>query len=747
MSEPGPYTEAAETYWAAGWRGIIPIPYRRKKYPPEGWTGHGGAWPSFADVYDWAQNPDPDTGGGNIALRLPHDIIGVDVDDYGDKIGGGDLEHLERQWGALPDTWRSTSRNDGTSGIRLYHVPEGLAWPGELSGSIEIIQYCHRYAVVWPSIHPEGRTYRWIAPGGAISTVVPAVDDIPELPDAWLAGVTGGEMVETVTKATLDLNQVQAWLIGRRPFGMCRRMQGAVDTMLGDLAASGSAHPTLRRLMRLARAAEQGHPGVLDAITAVNAAFMRAATNPARAGEVRTRRAAQAEWERSLTGAVNRIIGNPSVSTTVRTDPCDDPFADLIAAPNPSSAITTTAATVGSLAVQVEHNTADDTAAAADDGDTADADDRLEAEIARRHEEAKLLAQEIAYQRARRAAKHALDEEDAAAAFREPPWRPTLTAELAIPDEPVVYTVDEVMPTGANVLLTAQYKTGKTTLVNDLARSLADGHPFLDRFTINTPPGRVGIFNYEVDARQYRRWLRELNITNTDLITPLNLRGYRLPLISQWVEDWLVRWLSDHEIGVWIVDPFARAFVGSGQSENDNTEVGRFLDTLDVIKGRAGVSDLIMPTHTGRGEMEEGQERARGATRLDDWADVRWLLTKDEHDARYFRATGRDVEFNESQIVFNEQTRRLSLHGGNRQQGKRSRVGSAILAVIEQQPGVGSRQLRAAVREALGACSHEAFTEAVELLEETGRVRVEEGSGRRPTRHYLSRVSDLVEGS
>jgi hypothetical protein len=76
---------------------------------------------------------------------------------------------------------------------------------------------------------------------------------------------------------------------------------------------------------------------------------------------------------------------------------------------------------------------------------------------------------------------------------------------------------------------------------------------------------------------------------------------------------------------------------GSGD-ENSNSDVGVFLDQLDIIKERAGVSNLILPVHTGRAQ-EQGIDRARGATRLDDWADVRWLLKKTE-DGRFFQLTG-----------------------------------------------------------------------------------------------------------
>jgi hypothetical protein len=221
---------------------------------------------------------------------------------------------------------------------------------------------------------------------------------------------------------------------------------------------------------------------------------------------------------------------------------------------------------------------------------------------------------------------------------------------------------------------------------------LVDDEPFLGRFPIGNFDGRVAIFNYEVDERQFRRWMRDLNIVNQDRVTVLNLRGYRLPPIHPHTEEWIVKWLVDHEVAVWLVDPFARAFVGCGE-ENSNSDVGVFLDALDVIKEQAGVGELILPTHTGRGEQAIGLERARGATRLDDWADVRWLLTTDDQQRRFFRATGRDVEAEEEMLGFDPSTRRLSLGGWDRQGMRQRDLTNELVAYVRDNPGLGTNEI------------------------------------------------------
>lgn len=182
-----PFADAVEEYNARGWLGTIPLPYRRKSNPPAGFTGHDGRVPTAADIARWANDPTPH----NVALRLPGDIIGIDVDDgYGDKVGAGQLADVEAEHGTLPATWCSTSRGDdngpGLSRILYFRVPNGTRMRGSIAGSIEVIQRHHRFAVAPPSIRPEGGRYRWYDPAGEPSDTPPHADEIPALPWAWI---------------------------------------------------------------------------------------------------------------------------------------------------------------------------------------------------------------------------------------------------------------------------------------------------------------------------------------------------------------------------------------------------------------------------------------------------------------------------------------------------------------------------------------------------------------------------------
>jgi len=57
-----------------------------------------------------------------------------------------------------------------------------------------------------------------------------------------------------------------------------------------------------------------------------------------------------------------------------------------------------------------------------------------------------------------------------------------LTEFLAVPDTDAQYRISERLPTAGCALLTAQCKAGKTSMVDNLVKALADSRLFLNQF-------------------------------------------------------------------------------------------------------------------------------------------------------------------------------------------------------------------------------------------------------------------------
>lgn len=329
MTEPtSPYALAADLYWKAGWHGILPLPTQAKKNPPSGYTGSGGKYPSYPDISVWID----DSGSGNIALRMPPNVIGLDVDAYGDKDGARTITLAQSMHGNLPATWRTTSRDDGISGIRFYRVPEGLAWPGEIGHGTEIIQRTHRYALVWPSLHPEGRTYRWIDPDGVVSTHIPDPDDLPALPDTWVEAYTGGIQAVEMQRNSLRYDEAMAW-VAAQPLALaapCTRMLKVIDKAIHDIG-DGSAHnPARDSSLRIIRLTDEKHYGGITALVAARQAFMKDATDPNRVLLGKNRRTdseAAYEWGELVASAVGLVTANP---TGMATCDCEGQLTDVV---------------------------------------------------------------------------------------------------------------------------------------------------------------------------------------------------------------------------------------------------------------------------------------------------------------------------------------------------------------------------------------------------------------------------------
>lgn len=358
MTNPGPYAVAADLYWSAGFRGVLPLPARAKKFPPKAYTGSAGIDPSYPDVRAWADGKE---GAGNIALRLPLDVIGIDVDAYDDKTGAETLAAAETAHGKLPPTWRTTSRDDGVSGIRLYRVPPGMAWE-QIGPGIETIQRGHRYAVVWPSIHPEGRTYRWIDPSGVVSTVIPDLDELPSLPQTWIAAYVKGEAAD-VPRNTMPATSAATWLTALPGANAdpCRRMAEAASADAVALSqAAGSAHDAACQATgRFVRLAAEGHPGVLRVMGSVHKAFVDNTTNPRRKGTVRSRLEAESEWRDLIVSAVNLVSADMPPAPSCD---CDGALTALIVSDPTRPATQDFASTMtdGTAALAAQPDPADD---------------------------------------------------------------------------------------------------------------------------------------------------------------------------------------------------------------------------------------------------------------------------------------------------------------------------------------------------------------------------------------------------
>jgi AAA domain-containing protein/bifunctional DNA primase/polymerase-like protein len=250
-----------------------------------------------------------------------------------------------------------------------------------------------------------------------------------------------------------------------------------------------------------------------------------------------------------------------------------------------------------------------------------------------------------------------------------------------IPDdeEGVTWRIEDLWQQGQTVLLTAQYKAGKTTMVINAIRSLVDGKPFLGQFVTTAATRGVYVVNAEMTGRQFRRWLREAGIENRDRVFAMHVREAGTAagdILDATSRELLIEELREADAQVLILDPLNPLLSAAGVDENASTEVARWFNALTDVVERSPVEDVLLVHHFGH----QG-ERGRGSSKFMDAPDAIWTYTKgtpkgrhavpDDDDLlgeietaaepRYLAAIGRDVELSKSRVDYDAVTRMLTM--------------------------------------------------------------------------------------
>jgi len=342
-----PFIHSIKAYLANGFQGTIPLPPGKKHPPPEGHTGAKGKYPDIATIKAWCDQAGENyVDNANIGLRLGEvdienrelpityaghivtgwELIGIDVDTYKKKNGYEELLQLQKQYGVLPATVRSSSRWDHgtTSYIALFLVPKGYRYIGKAADCIDIIQKRHRYMVSWPSVNPDAHFSRYSWLGADDSPIdVPNVAYIPILPEAWWAYLTNNgqpESEDPISDMTGDELVNWAAEVWRNSDGdMCRHMAQAVTRHIELMSDAEDHHPHMTAAhWQILKLGSEGHRGWITGMIAYND-FWKKAAERGRNGAVDPE-----EINRSVRGALGKIEPHFGV---LNDDPCDSKLA------------------------------------------------------------------------------------------------------------------------------------------------------------------------------------------------------------------------------------------------------------------------------------------------------------------------------------------------------------------------------------------------------------------------------------
>lgn len=213
---------------------------------------------------------------------------------------------------------------------------------------------------------------------------------------------------------------------------------------------------------------------------------------------------------------------------------------------------------------------------------------------------------------------------------------------------------------GGSVVLTGPRKAGKTSLVLDLVRCLADGMEFLNRYPVDRPDGGVFIMDYESTRQMAKKWYSEAGIMHPERVFLKLLRGQPNPYSTEQGREDLIAEIRATKATVLIADPLSVLLEDLREDEQDNAATRHGLDDLRRLAQQAGINEVIVIAHTGK----DGSRGARGASSIEDWPDAIWRLDVEEVDGqrvRWFQAFGRDVLVEERMLTYDHASRSTTI--------------------------------------------------------------------------------------
>lgn len=459
---------------------------------------------------------------------------------------------------------------------------------------------------------------------------------------------------------------------------MSQRVAFKLGQALTQLHNGDTRHDaTCKNVLGLLRCGKQGEPGVKPALTTLHKAFCDVAEATNRPGG---RERAKTEFREFIYQKVNgRWV--PS-----------DKVAELLAQPDYDDWTT-----------QIGQPDSDDQGS-----DQASGQSHIDpAEGAIQHR--------LHVLRINREAQRRLDAENRPA-LTLPPVQP-FADWINRPISPIGYRIDKLAPVNARNLLAAQFKAGKTSLVGNLARALADHELFLNHFAVNIPAEHLVVIDDELDEDMLQAWMVAQKIQNIGAVAeviPLRGRVASFNILDDHTRDQWVRRLADHGCDYLILDCLRPVLDACGLDESRDT--GQFLLAYDELLSQAGIGDSTVVHHMGH-----SNERSRGDSRLLDWPDVLWKIVRETDDPasdRYFSAYGRGVNVPEGRLSYDDATHHLVYVGGSRARAKTETALNAVIALLVENAKTGGDDLSGrAIERALGygELTQKAIRDAIKL--------------------------------
>ena len=240
-------------------------------------------------------------------------------------------------------------------------------------------------------------------------------------------------------------------------------------------------------------------------------------------------------------------------------------------------------------------------------------------------------------------------------------------------DEAEPWLVDHLLTRGGLSLVSGKPGAGKTTFARDLALSVAQGKPWLDR---DVAQGHVVYLALEEQKRQVRHHMQLMGAKAQDEIT------FYLGAMHDDPMAFLARLIAQLTPTLIVIDPVARFL--HCKDFNDYSEMSASLDPLIQLAHETG-AHICMIHHARKGEA--GTDSYLGSTALAGSVDTSILLDVDASGRRILstiKQRGDGAMLEPTVLAVSEETHRIEIEG-TRAEAVQHNVESDMLAYLEKQ--------------------------------------------------------------
>lgn len=220
-------------------------------------------------------------------------------------------------------------------------------------------------------------------------------------------------------------------------------------------------------------------------------------------------------------------------------------------------------------------------------------------------------------------------------------------AEEGIPEP--VWLIDTLLEQGANLIIQGDSKAGKSTVLMETIRCLAEREPLFESYATRLQQGRIAYLDLEMGLiKTLQRFTKvTMSAAAQERILPLSLTGKGFDLMSPMAYELLVAECIQNNVKVVVFDPLMH--LANLDSENDNAEVTRVIRRINTFKEDAQLETVILVAHTpdGTNTAVGSPIKVRGATAWMGWAGHFWNCYYRDSDATYHFKLGRSREMPE----------------------------------------------------------------------------------------------------